>query len=106
MRNSKENVGQAFNILLVKQSMTLYKNPPNTLLEIILMTALERQKARERYGTRGCFAGFRLVPGDAWVAQRFSACLQVRSWSPGIEFCIGLPPWRLLLSLCVSLMNK
>ena len=45
-----------------------------------------------------------------------SACLWpgARSWSPGIEFCVGLLAWSLLLplpvslplSLCLSLINK
>ena len=57
-----------------------------------------------------------LFSGDAWVAQRLSNCLWLRvwSWNPGIESCIGLPAWGLLLpppmflplSLAVSLMNK
>ena len=42
---------------------------------------------------------------DAWVAQRFRACLQPRvwSWGPGIESHVGLPAWSLLLPLPVSL---
>ena len=44
---------------------------------------------------------------DTWVAQQLSICLWLRawSWSPGIEFHIGLPEWSLLLPLpvCVSL---
>ena len=49
-------------------------------------------------------------------AQRFSTCLwpRARSWSLGIESCVGLPAWSLLLplpvslplSLSVSIMNK
>ena len=52
------------------------------------------------------------IPGDPWVAQRFSACLwpKARSWSPGIEAHVRLPTWSLLLppplslplSLCLS----
>uniref|UniRef100_A0A8C0Z0A7 Ferritin n=1 Tax=Canis lupus familiaris TaxID=9615 RepID=A0A8C0Z0A7_CANLF len=43
------------------------------------------------------------------------ACLwpRVRSWSPGIESCVGLPAWRLLLppvslplSLSLSVYHK
>lgn len=39
----------------------MYKNPPNSLLEIILMTSLERQKPHERDGSRGFFEGCRPV---------------------------------------------
>ena len=57
-----------------------------------------------------------LILFNSWVAQQFSACLQPRtwSWSPGIESHTGLPAWRLLLplpmslphSLCLSWINK
>ena len=43
--------------------------------------------------------------GDAWVAQRFSSCLQLRAWfqGSGIESCIGLLEGSLLLPLPMSL---
>ena len=44
---------------------------------------------------------------DPRVAQRFGACLWpgARSWRPGIESHVGLPPcaWSLLLPLPLSL---
>ena len=41
----------------------------------------------------------------ARLAQQFSACLWLRvwSWTPGIESCIELPAWSLLVPLSVSL---
>ena len=57
-----------------------------------------------------------LVEQDAWVAQRLSSCLRLRSWprGPGIESHIGLPagslllplPMSLPLSSCLSWINK
>ena len=54
---------------------------------------------------RSCLSNKTLKWGNPWVAQRFSACLRPRewSWSPGIESCIRLPTWSLLLPLPVSL---
>ena len=44
--------------------MTLYKNPSNSLLEIMLMISLEGQKKKQHKisETRGCFAEFRQAP--------------------------------------------
>ena len=44
--------------------MTLYKNPSNSLLEIMLMISLEGQKKKKHKisETRGCFAEFRQAP--------------------------------------------
>ena len=45
------------------------------------------------------------ILGDPWVAQWFSVCLRptAQSWRPGIESCVGLLAWSLLLSLSLSL---
>ena len=67
----------------------------------------ERERARElRLGDKGASLHPKMVYfWGAWMAQWLSICPQLRSWSwgPGIQSCIGLLAWNLLLPLLVSL---